>query len=643
LLDEGHSLEVLFAHAPVGIALLDGDLRVVRVNDRLAELTQPPVAGRPASELLPSLAADAARVARTGTPLSDMQVAAAGRHWVASYWPVPGGGVGIVLIDVTERRAAERALRAQTDRYEALLLALSDAGEGLVVLDKDGRCAYANAAFEQLSGFTFPELAAMDTLLDLIVEYDDESVRRRVLRRIEQGKVTPQLPLTLRRRDGGWVDIEVAGTPLLVESGPQLVVVVRDVTERRRAEAERERLLGRAALLAEASELFDRSLDEELTMQRVARLCVRDIADTCLILIGDDPTRIRRVTAVARDAARERELLAAVRNEPLEEREAIVAALRGAGATLAPTPAGLGTPRSVIVPLRARGRLHGVLAAGFDDLPAGEDAAALALFADLARRAALALDNAQLYEERDQVARTLQAALLPPELPRVPGVELAGRYLPAGDVGGDFYDCFATGGGDWAVVIGDVCGKGAEAASLTALARYTLRAAAQHTRRPRAVLGVLNEALLRQRLDYSFCTVLYASVTPRDERVSVCMATGGHPLPFVLRAGGQVEPAGTPGMLLGIVDDPDVTEQAIELGPGDALVLVTDGVTEATADDRAAGPRRLEALLGRCAGEGAAAIAEAVERDAVAAQGGRVRDDVAVLVARTRLTPSGEG
>jgi serine phosphatase RsbU (regulator of sigma subunit) len=278
-----------------------------------------------------------------------------------------------------------------------------------------------------------------------------------------------------------------------------------------------------------------------------------------------------------------------------------------------------------------------VLAAGFDDLPAEGDADALALFEDLARRAALALDNARLYEERDQVARTLQRSLLPAELPRIPGVEVAARYLAAGDgneVGGDFYDCFPTAGGDWALVIGDVCGKGAEAATLTALARYTLRAAAQHTRQPRTVLRELNEALLRQRLDYRFCTVLYAALTPREGGVSVCVATGGHPLPLVVRADGRVETAGAPGTLLGILDDPEITERAVELTSGDALVLFTDGVSEVTPEDWAAGPTRLEASLARCAGAPAAAIAEAVERDAVAAHGGLVRDDVAVLVVR---------
>ena len=221
-------------------------------------------------------------------------------------------------------------------------------------------------------------------------------------------------------------------------------------------------------------------------------------------------------------------------------------------------------------------------------------------------------------------------------------MELAGRYLAAGEgneVGGDFYDCFATGDGDWALVIGDVCGKGAEAATLTALARYTLRAAAQHTRRPQAVLRELNEALLRQRLGYRFCTVLYASLTPRDDRVAVTVATGGHPLPLVLRAGGAVETAGLPGSLLGILDDPDITHEEVELGRGDALVLVTDGVTEATPADRASGPRRLAALLSGYAGAGAAAIADAVERDALESQGGAARDDVAVLVARADGAP----
>ena len=650
-------LTAVFERAPVGIALLDTDLHFVRVNDHITEINGVPAAehvGRTISDVLPGLPpeveADAAEVVRTGRRVSQMEVVGstpaqpgATRHWIVSYWPVRTllsdelVGVGIVVDEVTERRAAERALRAQTNRYEALLLAISEAGEGLVVLERDGRCVYANAAFEQLSGYTFPELAAMDSVLDLVVDDEREDARRRAAARIEQGAVEAALALTLRRRDGATLDLEVGGVPLDVEGRHQLVVVVRDVSERRRAEAEREALLRRSALVAEASELFDQSLNEERTMDSVARLCVRELADTCVILLGSEPGRVRRVAVVARDGVRERELTGALLHDPLEERgdHAVLEAMAAGTAAVTEAPAGLGT-RALTVALRARGRTHGVLVAGFDALPARDELELLALFEDLGRRAALALDNARLYEERDQVARTLQRSLLPSALPEIPGVEIAARYVAAGEgneVGGDFYDCFATGGGDWAVVIGDVCGKGAEAATLTALARYTLRAAAAHTRRPRAVLGELNEALLRQRLDYRFCTVLYTSLTPRAGHVDVVVSTGGHPLPLVLRAGGEVETAGVPGTLLGIVDDPEISEQRIVLAPGDALVLYTDGVTDTTAADRTTGGR-LEAFLATCAGSGASEIAEAVERDAVSSQDGPPRDDVAVVVVR---------
>ncbi|MGZ8647933.1 MAG: SpoIIE family protein phosphatase [Solirubrobacteraceae bacterium] len=650
-------LTAVFERAPVGIALLDTDLRFVRVNDHITEINGVPAAdhvGRTISDVLPGLPpeveADAAEVVRTGRRVSQMEVVGstpvqpgATRHWIVSYWPVRTlfsdelVGVGIVVDEVTERRAAERALRAQTNRYEALLLAISEAGEGLVVLERDGRCVYANAAFEQLSGYTFPELAAMDSVLDLVVDDEREGARRRAAARIAQGSVEPALALTLRRRDGSTLDLEVGGVPLDVEGRHQLVVVVRDISERRRAEAEREALLHRSALVAEASELFDQSLNEERTMDSVARLCVRELADTCVILLGSEPERVRRVAVVARDGVRERELAGALLHDPLEERgdHAVLEAMAAGTAAVTEAPAGLGA-RALTVALRARGRTHGVLVAGFDALPARHELELLALFEDLGRRAALALDNARLYEERDQVARTLQRSLLPSALPEIPGVEIAARYVAAGEgneVGGDFYDCFASGGGDWAVVIGDVCGKGAEAATLTALARYTLRAAAAHTRRPRAVLGELNEALLRQRLDYRFCTVLYTSLTPRAGDVDVVVSTGGHPLPLVLRAGGEVETAGVPGTLLGIVDDPEISEQRIALAPGDALVLYTDGVTDTTAADRATGGS-LETFLATCAGSGASEIAEAVERKAVSSQDGPPRDDVAVVVVR---------
>jgi serine phosphatase RsbU (regulator of sigma subunit) len=403
---------------------------------------------------------------------------------------------------------------------------------------------------------------------------------------------------------------------------------VRDATARRRAEAERERLLARSALLAEASALFDQSLDEERTLQSIAELCVRDLADTCVVLLGDYPGPARRRVAMARDPAREAELMA-------------LAGLDGRTGDPVAEVMRTGLPHAgehrVVVPLRARGRVVGALAAGFDSLEPARREDALALLEDLGRRAALALDNARLYAERSAVASTLQRSLLPPDLPRIPGAQLAARYRAAGDgieLGGDFYDCFATGGGDWALVIGDVCGKGAEAAAITALARYTLRASVLHSRRPAQVLAELNEALLRQGLDYRFCTALYASVTPRPDGCDVVLATGGHPLPLLMRASGAIEQAGRPGTLLGVVREPEISEERITLGSGDALVLYTDGVVEASPSDQALAPDRLADLLRACDDSHAGSIAEAVERQAIAVQNGRLRDDVAVVVLR---------
>ncbi len=211
------------------------------------------------------------------------------------------------------------------------------------------------------------------------------------------------------------------------------------------------------------------------------------------------------------------------------------------------------------------------------------DGADLELAQELARRCAISVDNARLYTERAYIARTLQQSLLPVELPEIPGIESAARYRPTGDgndVGGDFYDLFATGGRGWTVVMGDVCGKGPDAAAVTALARYTLRAAAMRERVPSRSLRILNEALLRQRDDRRFCTVAYAYLETLGVGARVGLATGGHPLPLHLHADGRVEPVGAPGTLLGVVPDPDLEDRAVVLEPGDALIFYTDGVIE---------------------------------------------------------------
>jgi PAS domain S-box-containing protein len=688
-------LDVIFDRAPVGLGFVDGDLRYQRVNTRLAEINGVPAEehiGRTPADVLPGLADDVSaglrHVAETGEPRIEAEMTGetpaqpgVRREWLVSYWPVRRGaediiGVGMVIFEITDRRAAERQLQAQTDRYETLLLALSEVGEGMVVVEQ-GRCVYANAAFERLSGYGSEELQAMDTVFDLIAEDDREEARRRASTRGGDRGEDAHYALALQTRAGSRVELEVAGVPLVIDDRRQLVVVVRDVTARRRAERERERLLGaerdaraeaewarrRADFLAEASALFDQSLDAEVTVERLARLTVRDFAEGCVVLIGSSPAHIRGVLAVARDPAREatlRELvetypfprrashpltrtLASGRSSVLHDTEEVVRR-ESVDARHAELLAELGMHSSLFVPLRARGRTHGAMAVSFRSLAPGPAADLLALFEDVALRAALAMDTSRLYEERDHVARTLQRSLLPTDLPDLPGMEVAARYLAAGagnEVGGDFYDCFSTGSGDWALVIGDVCGKGAEAAAVTALARYTVRASVLHTRRPRSILAELNEAILRQDLDYRFCTTLYASLNPREQGVGLRIATGGHPLPLILRQDGRVEMLGTPGTLLGIVDEPQLSEAETLLEPGDALVLYTDGVIEASPGDDAFGPERFADFVSTLAGSDAPAIAERIEEAVLDVQSGDLRDDVAVLV--VRVDPLGWG
>jgi PAS domain S-box-containing protein len=259
---------------------------------------------------------------------------------------------------------------------------------------------------------------------------------------------------------------------------------------------------------------------------------------------------------------------------------------------------------------------------------------------DLARLAALAIENVRLEERERQIARTLQASLLPARLPAIAGLEAAARYIAGGEgtlVGGDMYDLFPV-GDEWAFVVGDVCGKGAEAAALTAMVRYTLRAEAMHHDRPGDVLGLTNGAILRQFDDGRFCTVLHGRARVGDGRAALALASGGHPPPLVLRATGSVETLPCSGPLLGVVRSVRHEDVAADLGPGDALVCFTDGVTEGRGPAGMFGDVSLRETLLGSAGKTADAIAERLVSAALAFQGGRTQDDLALLVLRVPPT-----
>jgi serine phosphatase RsbU (regulator of sigma subunit) len=294
----------------------------------------------------------------------------------------------------------------------------------------------------------------------------------------------------------------------------------------------------------------------------------------------------------------------------------------------------LGLRSVIIAALRARGRTLGALTLAHAESGRLFDAAGVQLAEELARRAGIAIDNARLYTERTRIAHTLQAKLLPERLPDIPGALLAARYRAAGElneVGGDFYDVFPRSETDWALVVGDVSGKGAEAAGITALARYTLRAAAMEQDAPSAALGRLNDAMLKDGSS-QFATVVlaYISAAPGGG-LRVRMALGGHPPPLVLRADGSIEAPGAFGALLGMLEEAPVYDSEFGLHPNDLMLLYTDGVTEAGPRDAPFGQGGLSALIRDLADRTPEQVVDAVEQAVVGAQAGEPRDDIALL------------
>lgn len=264
--------------------------------------------------------------------------------------------------------------------------------------------------------------------------------------------------------------------------------------------------------------------------------------------------------------------------------------------------------------------------------------------ADRARQAAEA--DALRYAE---LARTLQESLLPPDLPVVDGVDVGARYHPAGDgseIGGDFYDIFEVADGEWFAVMGDVCGKGAGAARLTALTRYSLRAATVRTPTIEQNLRDINTALVRQyevdhlRNEHRFATATVIRFCRDGDGVTVRAGSGGHPPPLIARADGTVEELECRGPLLGVFEEVTFVTGETRLAPGDVLVLYTDGVIEARRDREDFGEDRLRELLRSSASTSASETAGMIEEAVLSYQAGVARDDIAVLAIAPQATVS---
>ena len=559
----------------------------------------------------------------------------------------------------TERTRIAIELQQSRDELDFILAGVAD---GVTAQAPDGSLIYANdAAVETLGYGSVEELLAAPV--------------REIMGRFEifhedggpfpPGDLPGRIALTGEKPEDAVVRFRiratgeerwavVKATPIEDTDGSVLMAinVFEDITEHKLSEL-------RAHFLADAAAVLANSLDYETTLQQVADQAIPRFADGCIVELADADGHLTPVAVAHHD----RDKVALMR-ELRERYPAEDNAARGVGhvfrtgdselyAELDPSDLRQGLPEDrqvelleavgvrslMIVPMSTGGRRLGTIAFALSESLRRYDRADLSVAEELARRAAVAIDNARLYRERSYIARTLQQSLLPPELPEIAGAEVAARFHPAGEaieVGGDFYDVFDTAHG-WNVVMGDVCGKGADAAALTALARYTLRTLGVQETSPAEILRKLNDALLRQRTDRRFCTVAYASLSVNGGgSAEVCLSSGGHPLPYVLRADGTVEAVGEPGTLLGVLPEVSLSDTAVRLDRGDTMVLYTDGVTEARGPSGMLGNDQLKAILASCAGLDANSVAERIESVALEIQEGNPRDDIAILAVKIR-------
>ena len=409
----------------------------------------------------------------------------------------------------------------------------------------------------------------------------------------------------------------------------------------------------RFRMLDEISRVADQGMTLDETLEQIVEILVPEMGDIGAIDVIEDE-RVRRAALkvdspdaeaiaarlrargprlqeqVASDAARERQepFHFEMRNDEdyrrFAEDEEDFEFLRG-----------LGVYSGVTIELRARGRPTGVLTVSVGPSGGRFDESDVNFVTILAGRVALALDNAGLFSdlersEREQaeIAETLQRGLLPPPLPHIPGWSVAATYRPAGtenEIGGDFYDAFRIAGG-WMVVIGDVTGRGAKAAAVTAHARYTLRTAAALTGDPVVALRTLNRELLA-RSGTALCSVAAMAVS-EDPSEPVQLAVAGHPPPLLVD-GDSVTEASTPAPVLGAFPNEDWTLEATAVAPSQQLVVVTDGVTEALG---AAGRFGEERLRARLTGVASPALAtQLIELALNEFTGGRLEDDAAII------------
>ena len=441
---------------------------------------------------------------------------------------------------------------------------------------------------------------------------------------------TIRVPLTVQRPYSG--ELELDSSPIGYAQPLAALVAERfslhlENDRLRRTDLRRQTWL---TFLAEASELLAQSLDVNLTMALIPQLVVPRLGQWCAVHTTDAWGRLQLAAATHADESALPQL-----HESLGEAgpESIHARLEEASRL--GTQVMLGPPtEGFAVPLVARGTRLGTLAVGRHHR-IRHDSDEVAVLEDVARRAALAIDNARIHDERHKVARTLQESLLPPALPHVEGVGFAAEYVPTGsEVGGDFYDVVPAGPDSWIVVVGDVSGKGVQAATVTGLVRDVIRILVDDGKPMDEILCRVNRTLV-QRGGGRYCTLAMASVTRRRNGVlGVCLHLAGHDRAVLVRADGKTSFVGEGGTALGLLETIASPDVDVRLDPGDSLIFYTDGVTERRRGRELFGTGRLRDAAAPLAGYPAEVMAARLRSTTINFSVEEPRDDIAILVLR---------
>jgi len=522
--------------------------------------------------------------------------------------------------DVSERTQLLRELEAQLRRREPGFGEILDAlAEAVTIRDPHHHILYANrAAFESMGFASLEEMQRrppQSIFSDYIVqgEHGEDLTMDAVpsVRLLAGEPAEPLVMRTINRSTGElrWQLLKAA--PLHDEDGRPVaaVTIIEDITRERTAEL-------RDRFLARATETLMSSLDYEETLRNVAWLAVPEVADWCAVELVDERGTRQRVAVAHRDPAKLElaERLRGFEPEELDPNRGVGRILRTGASELyqdIPDEAlamaaindehltllrSLGFRSVMLVPLRARGRTFGVMTLVTAESMRRFAEADLEFAEQVAGRAAVAVDNALLATARRHTVETLQRSLLPDVVPELDGWNVATFYRAAHaieeiEVGGDFFDFYETDDA-WIVLLGDVTGKGVEAAALTSLVRHGARFLSKYERSPSRILVQLNEALSEQR-GLLLCT----AVCVRLERGQAVIASAGHPAPLIVRDDGRVREVGTPGPILGAWTGKAPADRPVLVAADETLLLYTDGVLDTLGERERFGAERLRRLL----------------------------------------------